>query len=317
LDGFSNKKTKILVITGATASGKSSAALDIAEQIDGEIVSADSMQIYRHLDIGTAKPSKEEQQRAKHHLIDIVEPHTAYSVFDYVKDAERAVNDIISRGKAPIICGGTGLYIDSLIFGIKMNDTPTDIELRRKIEREYDDDREKLFEQLKAIDPEQAAKLHINDRKRVVRAFEKYRSTGKTASELNALSQREPSKYEPLVVNLCNRDRSILYRRIEERIDNMLQNGIIDEAQYVYDNREIFKTAAQAIGYKEFFGMFDGTSKLDECIAKLKQSTRNYAKRQICWFGRYDDKNDIFAEDAGAEGYVKTITDLWFCFKSR
>ncbi|MBR6920819.1 MAG: tRNA (adenosine(37)-N6)-dimethylallyltransferase MiaA [Clostridia bacterium] len=280
-------KPKIIIVGGPTASGKSGVALKLAEEFDGEIISSDSMQIYKRLDIGTAKPTLEEQARVRHHLVDIVEPWENYSAADFVRDAKAAIEDVSHRGKLPVICGGTGLYIEALIHPTDYSsETDADEELRAAL---MEKDAHELWLQLEQIDPEAAAKTHENNKKRVVRALEIYYKTGKTKTE----TDKEQKKYEPeydvllLLTGFC--DREVLYGRINRRVDEMISAGLAEETKRLLETGDLRPgtTAYQAIGYKELFPYINGESSLEECIEKLKQATRNYAKRQLTWFGRY------------------------------
>lgn len=286
-------KEKIYAVVGPTASGKTEYAIELAEKLDGEIVSCDSMQIYKYMDIGTAKPTPEERRRIKHHMIDIVSPSCNYSVADYVKDASLCLEDIISRGKTPILCGGTGLYVDSLLGNIKFEESERDDELRRELfEKAERDGGESVYDMLKEIDPESAERIHPNNIKRVVRAIEIYKTTGKTKTQLDKESIRE-SKYDSTIIGI-ELDRDVLYRRINDRVDKMIDIGLLQEAKRIYDmgfSRNC--TAMQAIGYKELFDYFDGKSSLEEAVEKIKRESRRYAKRQITWFRRNPNINWI------------------------
>lgn len=276
-----------MVIAGPTASGKTSLAVEVAKRIGGEIISADSMQIYKELDIGTAKASAAEQSIVPHHLIDIIEPNVAYSAADFVKDAAAAVEEIASRGRIPIVCGGTGFYIDSLINGAEFDDKGRDEAVRSKLaERAETGGLEAMYSELSFKDPTYAAAIHKNDAKRIIRALEIIETTGSTPTEQKARLKSGELRYNLLYFVLDAEDRKTLYSRIEQRIDRMVQSGVLDEARYVYCNRNSFSTAVQAIGYKEFFPYIEGCSSLAECVCELKTATRRYAKRQISWFKR-------------------------------
>lgn len=276
-------KIFIVVVCGPTASGKTRLAVDLAEKFDGEIVSADSMQIYKRLDIASAKPTEEEKRGIPHHLMDFLEPTEGYSVADYVEKARGVIADIHSRGKLPIICGGTGLYINSLVDNIEFDDTGYDYEYReslRKIAEEKGNG--ELIRMLSEVDPESAARLHENNQSRVIRALEVYHISGKTMTEIQAESRRNPSPYEPCMM-MIDFDREILYERINKRVDIMLETGLLEEAREFFTHDD-YVTASQAIGYKELKPYFDGVADLTECVEKLKQETRRYAKRQLTWF---------------------------------
>lgn len=280
-------RIKLPIVVGPTASGKSALALAIAEEVGGEIVSCDSMQIYRRMNIGTAKPTEEEMSRVRHHMIDVVEPWENFSCADYARLAEKAIEDIISRGKTPIICGGTGLYLDALLRGglpeIADSDEDYRAELCALLER---DGAEKLHSMLAEVDPESAAAIHMNNTKRVIRALEIYRTSGRKKSELDRENSSLDGKYEPLAVGLFYPDRQVLYDRINKRVDMMVEEGLLDEVRAL-ESEGVFersKTASGAIGYKEFLGYLRGEMSLEAAIEDLKMATRRYAKRQCTWF---------------------------------
>lgn len=278
---------KAVIIAGPTASGKSSAALRLALRFGGEIISADSMQIYRRMDIGTAKPTEEERALIPHHLIDIREPYENYSVAEFVTDAKAAINGVLSRGKLPVICGGTGLYIEALInptdYGAESSADP---ELREELMKK---DAHGLWLQLAEIDPEAAAKTHENNKKRVVRALEIYYATGKTKTELDRIQKKKVPEYDFLLLLTGFADRAELYSHIDRRVDEMISEGLIEETKRLLENGDLRPgtTAYQAIGYKELFGYLNGEQTLEQAADKLKQATRNYAKRQLTWFSAY------------------------------
>ena len=282
---------KLVVITGPTASGKTALGVALAQRLGGEVVSADSMQIYRGMDIGTAKPTPEEMQGVPHHMIDIADPTENYSVSRYAAEATACVDDILARGKLPIVVGGTGLYIDSLIAGRTFADGTADTALRQELSERYDEiGGEGLLGELRKFDPERAAKLHPADKKRIVRAMEVYILTGKTITQHNLETQAIPPRYRPVWLGLDYSDRAVLYRRIDLRVDKMLEDGLLDEIRALLALGVSPKaTAMQAIGYKEFFGYLNGACTLDEAAALCKQRSRNYAKRQLTWFRRNPD----------------------------
>ena len=289
-------KIKLPIIVGPTAGGKSALALAIAEEIGGEIVSCDSMQIYRRMNIGTAKPTEEEMARVRHHMIDIVEPWENFSCADYAKLADRAIDDIISRGKMPVICGGTGLYLDSLLRGglpeIADSDEAYRAELCALLEREG---AEKLHKMLAEVDPESAEAIHMNNTKRVIRALEIYHTSGRKKSELDKENNSIDGKYQPLAVGLFYPDRSVLYERIDKRVDIMINEGLVDEVRAL-EQEGVFersKTASGAIGYKELLGYIHGETELSDAVENLKMATRRYAKRQCTWFFAKDYVNKI------------------------
>ncbi len=270
---------KIIAIVGPTAVGKTALAIDLAKELNGEIISCDSMQIYRKMDIGTAKPSLQERQGVAHHLIDIVDADEAYSCADYQTDARRAIEDILARGKLPIFCGGTGLYLDSVLYDRPFAEIPCDEELRARLnEREA----QELFCELQQIDPESAMATHQNNKKRVVRALEVYYLTGKTKTRWDEESRKIAPRDDITVIGLDESDRDRLYARIDARVDEMVAQGLEEEVRALRLKRT--STASQAIGYHEFFDYFDGKITKEEAILQIKQHSRNYAKRQLTWF---------------------------------
>lgn len=290
------EKTFIVVVCGPTASGKTKLAVDIARRFNGEIISADSMQIYRKLDIASAKPTEEEKEGIPHHLMDFLEPDTAYSVADYVIEARRLIADISARGRLPVICGGTGLYINSIVDNIEFDDTGSDPEYREELKAIA---REKgngaVLSMLREIDPESAERLHENNLSRVIRALEVYHLSGKTMTEIQAESRKNPSPYEPCML-MIDWDREVLYDRINRRVDIMLRLGLLEEAKEFFTHDD-YVTASQAIGYKELKPYFDGEKELSECVEHLKQETRKYAKRQLTWFRKDSRINLISANE--------------------
>lgn len=280
------EKIKVIAVVGPTASGKTSLAVHIAKAVGGEVVSADSMQIYKGMDIATAKPTAEEQEGVKHHLIDFVDPCESYSVAQYTEDAKNCIADIVSRGKVPIVAGGTGLYIDSLLDGIDFGFVPDNTEMREKLKKRLDDEgAAKLLSELRSIDPETAEKLHENNTGRIIRALEVYYLTGETISQQKIKSRQNGSIYDTLFIYIDFSDRQKLYDRIDRRVDIMLRSGLLDEAKkYISLGEET--TAKQAIGYKELKPYFEGKCSLCEAADNLKKETRHYAKRQITWFKR-------------------------------
>ncbi len=290
-------KKKILAVVGATASGKTDMAISLAKEFDGEIVSADSMQIYKGMDIATAKPSIEEMQGIPHHLIDFLERDVSFSVADYVKLANEKISDIISRGKLPIIAGGTGLYIDSLLNNVKFSETKKDEEYCKSLEKFAEiNGNDELYKILAETDPESAVSIHPNNLVRVIRALEVYHTTGRKLSELKAESRLEESPYDSFIIGLDYSKRDILYDRINRRVDIMLERGLADEAGNLYLESGKMKTASNAIGYKELIPYFENVQSFDECVDKIKQETRHYAKRQLTWF-RKNQKINWFLLD--------------------
>lgn len=287
---------KVVIIAGPTASGKTSLAIDICKKFDGEVISADSMQIYKGMDIATAKPTSDERDGIPHHLIDIIHPSETFSVSQFKSLADKTIEDILSKGKLPVIAGGTGLYIDSILnntyFGEFSGDEEYRAFLRSRAEREGGT---VLLEELRSVDPECAERLHVNDTKRVIRALEFYHCTGKTLTKNEKESRTQKSKYEFLLMGLFFEDRQKLYDRINLRVDAMLDAGLVKEAEIALKNSDS-PTAYQAIGYKELKPYFDGTSTLEQAVESLKKSTRNYAKRQLTWFRRYENMTRLYVD---------------------
>ena len=277
-------KPKVIVICGPTASGKTSLSIELAKKINGEIISSDSMQIYKDMDIGTAKPSKEEMQGIKHYLLDFVEPSQRYSVADFKKDAEKAIEEILSKGKVPIIVGGTGLYVDSLIYGIEYQNIQFDEQYRAELEKRVEQEGlEKLYDEAKKIDPQAMEKISSNDQKRILRVLEIYKATGKNKTEQEAESRKNGVKYDYKVFAI-NMDREKLYERINKRVDIMIEQGLIQEVKELLQKYDEFPTAMQGLGYKEVVQYLQRTISKEEMINKVKMETRRYAKRQITWF---------------------------------
>lgn len=279
---------KIVVITGPTATGKTRLSVELAKSFGGEIISADSMQIYRGMDIGTAKVTHTEMQGIVHHMIDIADPAEDYSVSRYVAEADRAVRDILSRGRLPIVAGGTNLYIDSLISGLDFAEKTEDNALREKLGAQYDEiGGEAMIELLRGFDPERAAKLHPADRRRIVRAIEVYMLTGETITAHDERTKNRPKRYDAVKIALSFADRGMLYDRINERVDKMVADGLFDEVKALLDaGLSPECTAMQAIGYKEPAAYFSGGMTMDEAVELIKLSSRRYAKRQLTWLRR-------------------------------
>ena len=277
----------IICIAGPTASGKTALAVALARELDGEVVSCDSMQVYKRMDIGTAKPSPEERQGIPHHMIDVAEPWEDYSVSRYCADAAPSVEDIVSRGKTAIIAGGTGLYMDSLIRGNDFAPFPS-TGVRERLEREADrEGMEALLARLRAVDPEAAARLHLSDRKRIIRAMEVYLETGETITAHNRRTQALPPRFSPVWLGLDFESRAELYSRIDRRVDVMLEAGLLEEIRALLRSGIPEKcTAMQAIGYKEFTDALDGRCTVEAAADQVRQSSRRYAKRQLTWFRR-------------------------------
>ncbi len=278
---------RIAAVVGPTASGKTALAVALAKQFNGEVVSADSMQIYRKLNIGTAKPTEDEMQGVPHHMLDVADPGESYSVSRYEKEATACVEDILSRGKLPILCGGTGLYVDALIRGGGFLESGVDSGLRAQLEAEWDaQGGEAMLAKLASFDPDSANRLHLNDRKRIIRAIEVYLQTGITITEHNARTAAQPPRYDAVMIGLRTDPRQILYSRIDRRVTKMLEAGLEQEARHLLESGDLAGTAAQAIGYKEMLSYFRGEATLEQAADLIRQKSRNYAKRQLTWFQR-------------------------------
>lgn len=286
---------KVIVIAGPTASGKTALAVELAKKINGEVISCDSMQIYKDMNIGTAKPTVEEMDGIPHYLIDFVSPDERYSVADFKRDAEEKIEYVLSKGKVPILCGGTGLYIDTLVFGIDYPEIELDQEYRDELMKraESEEGLKKLYEEAKNIDPEAMEKISENDKKRITRVLELYKATGKTKTELEKISRSNGAKYDYRVFAITM-DREKLYDRINRRVDIMIEQGLIEEVRNVIDKYDKFPTAMQGLGYKEVVEYFDGKLTKQEMIDKIKQETRRYAKRQLTWFRK--NKNIVWID---------------------
>ena len=277
-------KPKVIVICGPTASGKTALSIELAQKINGEIVSADSMQIYKDMTIGTAKPTKEEMQGIKHYLIDCISPEHRYSVAEYKKDAENAIEKILKKGKIPIVVGGTGLYVDSLIYGIEYTETKIDQNYRKELEKLVEEKGlEYVYNKAKEIDPEAVQKISKNDKKRILRILEIYKETGKTKTQQEIESRKNEVKYDYKVFAI-NMERQILYNRINKRVDIMIQKGLIEEVQNLLKKYKQFPTAMQGLGYKEVVQYLNKEYTKEEMIENIKMQTRRYAKRQLTWF---------------------------------
>lgn len=276
---------RVIVIVGPTASGKTALTVELAKRIDGEVISCDSMQIYRNMSIGTAKPSAEEMDGVPHYLIDFVSPDVRYSVADFKRDAEEKIKFVLDRGKVPILCGGTGLYVDSLVYGIDYPEIEFDQGYRDELMAVADseDGLERLYEMAMKIDPDAVLKISRNDKKRITRVLELYRATGKTKTELERESRKNGVKYDYRIFAI-GMDREKLYDRINKRVDLMIEQGLVDEVKDIVKKYDKFPTAMQGLGYKEVVEYFDKKLTMDEMIQKIKQETRRYAKRQLTWF---------------------------------
>lgn len=283
------KKIPLVSVAGPTASGKTRLGVAVAKYFDGEVVSADSMQIYKGMDIATAKPSLEETDGIVHHLIDFLPPSESFSVAQYVTLAKECIEDINKRGKLPVLVGGTGLYVDSLLNNISFSEDDADYALRKQLEEKAKQSgADVLLDELRTFDPESAERMHPNNLKRIIRAIEIYRTTGITMTEQNKRSRLADSPFKSVKIGLKAQDRQYLYDRINRRVDVMIEKGLIEEARRVLSS-DCSMTAQKAIGYKELVPYFKGTSTLDECIEKLKMESRRYAKRQLTWFLRDKD----------------------------
>ena len=289
---------KIVVVAGPTASGKTALGIALAKDFNGEIVSADSMQIYRGMDIGTAKASLAEREGIPHHMLDVAEPWEDYSVARYVEQAEACCRDILRRGKLPILVGGTGLYIDSLVSGRDFAAVDSDQGLREALSAEYDAlGGEAMHRRLQEIDPERAAILHPGDKRRIVRALEVYRLTGMTITEHDRKSRETPPRYRALRIGLAFRDRADMWARIDRRVDDMVAQGLLQEVETLLQSGLPHDaTALQAIGYKQFLAVAEGRATVDEAIAEVKLRSRQYAKRQLTWLRRDEDIHWILWE---------------------
>lgn len=277
-------KPKVIVICGPTASGKTALSIELAKKINGEIVSCDSMQIYKDMDIGTAKPTIEEMQGIKHYMLDFVSPDERYSVADYKKQAKQAIREIIEKGKVPIVVGGTGLYVDSLIYEIEYQDIEFDEKYRKQLEeRSEKEGLEVLYNEAKKIDPEAIIKISPNDKKRILRILEIYNATGKNKTEQEKESRKNEVEFDYKVYAI-SWDREKLYDRINQRVDIMIDQGLIEEVRKIYSKYNKFPTAMQGLGYKEVLEYLEGKCNKQEMIDKIKQETRRYAKRQLTWF---------------------------------
>ena len=288
----------IITIAGPTASGKTALSIQLAKEIDGEIVSCDSMQVYKDMDIGTAKPTLEEQEGIPHHMLSVAEPWEDFSVSRYCAMADPIVEDILRRGKTPIIVGGTGLYMDALIRGNAFAPCPSTGRREELEALAASQGIEAVIEKLQKVDPESAARLHPSDQKRIIRAMEVYLETGMTITEHNRKTQEIPPKYQPIRFALTDRQRQTLYDRIDRRVDAMLEAGLMEEIQGLLARGIPEKcTATQAIGYKEFVAALHGECSMEEAAQQVKQSSRRYAKRQLTWFRRNPENIWLIRED--------------------
>ena len=279
-------KPLVVVIVGPTASGKTRLSIELAKRFGGEIVSADSMQIYRRMDIGTAKPTEEERAGIPHHLMDFLDPTEEYALKQYLEDADRCVQEILSRGKLPILVGGTGLYVSSFMQNLTLSEEPVDEEYRALLEADYERlGGEEMLSRLSEIDPELASRLFPKDKKRIIRGLEVYHNTGITQTEQNRKAMETESPYKFLCFDLTGDDRAFLYERIDRRVLEMMDGGLLEEVQSL-DLQNCSRTARQAIGYRQFEDYFKGEGTLEDAVARIQKESRNYAKRQLTWFRR-------------------------------
>lgn len=296
-------KTKIIVVAGPTASGKTGLSIELAKAVGGEIISADSMQVYKNMPVATAAPTADEKQQAVHHLVEFIDNSESFSVAMWCDLTRVKIKEISDRGKIPIIAGGTGLFIDSLVDNIIFQDTETDYKLRDELMKR---DVDSLYDELVRLDPQSAGDIHKNNKKRVARALELYYSgTSKTNQNINSRKQESP--YDVLYFVLSYKDRQVLYDRINQRVDKMLELGLEYEARAVLADGG--KTSSQAIGHKELRPYIDGECTLDDAVDNLKQKTRNYAKRQITWFKRRENSIVLELDTLGIDNAVKTAID--------
>ncbi len=307
MEGFN--KIPLVAVVGPTASGKTALGVEIARLVGGEVVSCDSMQLYKGMDIASAKPTADEMCGIPHHMISVAEITEKYSVARYVDEAKRIILDIYSRGKTPVLVGGTGLYFSSLVDNVDFADEPDNTELRERLNKEAEElGNEAMLSRLAEVDPECAERLHPNNLKRILRALEVYYSTGETITEWQRRSKQTPSQYDLLAVGLRYADRQRLYDRINRRVDIMLQNGLLEEAKSALATESA--TAAQAIGHKELFPYLRGECSLDEAVESLKRETRRYAKRQITWFSRDERINWLDADDSDLQNLTEKFLKL-------
>lgn len=293
-------KQRLICIAGPTASGKTALSVALARELHTEIISADSMQLYRGMDIGTAKPDLTERGGVVHHMFDVAEAGECFSVARYQQMADACAQDILTRGMVPIVCGGTGLYMDALIDGSTFSGDETNPDIREKYQRmAREQGVHAVHERLHMVDPEAAQRIHENNLKRVIRALEVYEQTGMTLDELNRRNKRREPKYQAVIIGLCPSTRELLYERINRRVDQMLERGLLEETKRLLEQGKLTGTAAQAIGYKELIPYFTGDATLDACVDTLKQASRNYAKRQLTWLKRNSNIEWLTYDSAG------------------
>ncbi|GEN81947.1 tRNA dimethylallyltransferase [Sporosarcina luteola] len=308
-----DEKTRVLAIVGPTASGKTALSVELAQMLDGEVINGDAMQVYKGLDIGTAKITEEEKRGVPHHLFDIKDPSETFSVAEYQTEVRNCIDDIIKRGKQPILVGGTGLYIQSVIFDFRFTEEASDEEVRRSLESELsmDGGAERLYERLRQIDPQSAEKIHPNNHRRLIRALEIIEVTGKTKND-HEQGKGKTAVYDHLIVGL-DLDREILYERIDRRVDIMLQEGLQDEARMLWDKGIRNVQSVQAIGYKEFHQYFERTLTIEETADLIKKNTRHYAKRQMTYFRNKMDISwfdALLAKEKMIDGILSILKDF-------
>ncbi|MEE3498552.1 MAG: tRNA (adenosine(37)-N6)-dimethylallyltransferase MiaA [Ruminococcus bromii] len=301
----------LISVIGPTASGKTGLAVELAKHFNGEVVSADSMQIYKGMQIATAKPTIQEMQGIKHHLIDFLQPDQTYSVAMYVNDAKKCINDIHSRGKLPFVVGGTGLYVDSLLNNVKFSEEERDRKICNELNEIYKTQGvDALLDILSEFDDKSAHRLKAEKNpKRIIRAIEFYKTTGKTITEQIEKSKLEPSPYNTIKLGLNFKDRQVLYDRINKRVDLMLDNGLLDEAKKVLSNN-LSQTSVKAIGYKELIPYFNCEKTLEDCVENLKRETRRYAKRQITWFKRDKEINWLYVDELSPDDLLSNAIEI-------
>ncbi|HCB96223.1 MAG TPA: tRNA (adenosine(37)-N6)-dimethylallyltransferase MiaA [Ruminococcus sp.] len=301
----------LISVIGPTASGKTGLAVELAKHFNGEVVSADSMQIYKGMQIATAKPTIQEMQGIKHHLIDFLQPDQTYSVAMYVNDAKKCINDIHSRGKLPFVVGGTGLYVDSLLNNVKFSEEERDRKICDELNEIYKTQGvDALLDILSEFDDKSAHRLKAEKNpKRIIRAIEFYKTTGKTITEQIEKSKLEPSPYNTIKLGLNFKDRQVLYDRINKRVDLMLDNGLLDEAKKVLSNN-LSQTSVKAIGYKELIPYFNCEKTLEDCVENLKRETRRYAKRQITWFKRDKEINWLYVDELSPDDLLSNAIEI-------
>ena len=301
---------KILVIIGPTAVGKTELSLRLAEELGCEILSADSMQVYRGMDIGTAKPSLVERSRIKHHLLDVVDPDQTFNVADYITLAEKTLQDLQNRAITPLLSGGTGLYIDALLDGFLFPDTTADEGIRAELQAQAKENPQSLYQELEQVDPESARRLHPNDLRRIIRALEVHRRTGEAISTLQKKVPPNESPYQPLYVGLT-RHRPELYTQIDSRVDQMIAQGLVDEVAHLLEQYPQQPTALQALGYKEIVLYLQGKMGFSDAVDLLKRDTRRYAKRQLSWFKRNGRIHWYNRSELADEQILSSIRSLW------